>query len=84
MTVCKKCGARNQFLRDLSGDVTCLACGASPGAVARPVRPRAKECSRGHPLPYGPPCYPCIDHVGRSAPIANASQRAGMRGAIKR
>ena len=81
---CNHCRARNQFGRELGGGIVCLACGSSPGAMPRPVAPQAKTCPKGHPLPDGPPCFACIDHVGRSSPIANAIQRSGMRGAIQK
>ena len=81
---CPKCQARNQLIRDLSGDIVCLLCGASPTGILQPVQPRAQVCSRGHPMPDGPPCYPCVDAVGRSSPAVNAEQRATMRGAIRK
>ena len=81
---CPKCSARNQFVHDLSGDIVCLSCGATPTGILQPVPPRAQVCSRGHDLPDGPPCYPCIDAVGRSSPVANAEQRSGMRRAVRK
>ena len=82
---CQKCGARNQIVRELGGDVVCLSCGTSPGTVERPVKPRAKACSKGHPMAPGERvCWTCKDEFGRSSPVANAIQRAAMKGAVKR
>lgn len=83
MTQCPKCHARNQFITDLGGDLTCLACGATPGGPLQRVKPRAQACSRGHPMVV-PPCWTCITGVGRSSPRANAAQKAGMEGVVRR
>ena len=64
---CAKCGARNQFVADVAGDVSCLMCGATPGGPVHRQQPRTRLCSKGHPLPKGEErCYVCIDRVGRT------------------
>ena len=72
------------MLPDMALDQSCLFCGATPTGILQQVKPRAQVCSRGHPMPDGPPCYPCVDAVGRSSPAVNAEQRATMRGAIRK
>ena len=84
MIYCPKCGARNQFVVDLSGESACLSCGATADGPLQRVKPRAQVCSRGHPMPDGPPCFVCSDSFGRSSPNATEAQRSGMRGAIKK
>lgn len=82
MSLCAKCGARNQTVRDLGGIVQCLACGHEAGTAVHPVAKTARLCTSGHPLVDGR-CPTCIALHGH-ATKANAKQREGMKGAVRR
>ena len=64
---CQKCASRS-FVKDISGVIACIACGQEAGVAVRPRYTAVKTCSKGHPMPDGPPCWPCKDALGRSSP----------------